>query len=64
MADYYDLLEVSRNATPEEIKKAYRRLAREHHPDINPDDPEAEARFKEITEAYQRWEELEKLLMN
>ena len=53
MADYYELLEVSRNATPEEIKKAYRRLAREHHPDINPDDPEAEARFKEMAKAYE-----------
>ncbi len=50
--DYYELLGVSRDASQEEIKKAYRRLARENHPDANPDDPEAEARFKEISEAY------------
>ncbi|MGC7880316.1 DnaJ domain-containing protein, partial [Desulforudis sp. 1190] len=41
-----------RNASPEEIKKAYRKLARKYHPDANKDDPDAEARFKEIAEAY------------
>ena len=51
--DYYELLGVSRTATAEEIKKAYRRLAREHHPDVNPDDAESEARFKEIAKAYE-----------
>jgi molecular chaperone DnaJ len=51
--DYYELLGVSRQATAEEIKKAYRRLAREHHPDVNPDDAESEARFKEIAKAYE-----------
>jgi len=51
--DYYELLGVSRDATEDEIKRAYRRLARQHHPDANPDDPEAEARFKEITLAYE-----------
>lgn len=50
--DYYELLEVSREATADELKKAYRRLARQYHPDTNPDDPEAEARFKQISEAY------------
>ncbi|MDQ4095350.1 MAG: molecular chaperone DnaJ [Actinomycetota bacterium] len=52
MADHYAVLGVARNASPEEIKKAYRRLAREHHPDANPGDPAAEERFKQITHAY------------
>lgn len=51
--DHYEVLGVSRNATTVEIKRAYRRLARSHHPDANHDDPEAEERFKEITRAYE-----------
>lgn len=51
--DYYELLEVEKNATEDEIKRAYRRLARAHHPDANDGDPAAEARFKEITLAYE-----------
>lgn len=51
--DYYEILGVPRNATLEEIKKAYRNLALKYHPDRNPDDPEAEEKFKEISEAYQ-----------
>ena len=51
--DYYQILGVPRNASPNEIKSAYRRLARRHHPDVNPDDPAAEARFKEINEAHE-----------
>ncbi|MFW5801012.1 MAG: DnaJ domain-containing protein, partial [Spirochaeta sp.] len=51
--DYYEVLGVSKSATPEEIKKAYRKLAVQNHPDKNPGDSEAEARFKEATEAYE-----------
>ena len=50
--DYYEVLEVNRNASETEIKKAYRRLAIKYHPDKNPDDHQAEDSFKEITEAY------------
>jgi molecular chaperone DnaJ len=51
--DYYEVLGVARTATPEELKRAYRKLALQFHPDRNPDDPQAEARFKEINEAYE-----------
>jgi molecular chaperone DnaJ len=51
--DYYDILEVSRSASTEEIKKAYRKMALKYHPDKNPDDPEAESKFKEAAEAYE-----------
>jgi molecular chaperone DnaJ len=50
--DYYKTLGVERKATADEIKKAYRKLARRYHPDRNPDDKDAEARFKEISQAY------------
>jgi molecular chaperone DnaJ len=51
--DYYATLGVSRNAKPEEIRKAYRHLARKHHPDVNPNNKAAEERFKQISEAYE-----------
>ena len=51
--DYYEVLGVSRDADLPQIKKAYRKLARELHPDVNSNDPECEEKFKEATEAYE-----------
>jgi curved DNA-binding protein len=51
--DYYKILGVDKKASDKEIKKAFRRLARQHHPDMNPDNPRAEERFKEINEAHE-----------
>ena len=58
--DYYEVLGVSKQATPADIKKAYRKLAVANHPDRNPDDKEAEANFKEINEAYEILSDREK----
>jgi molecular chaperone DnaJ len=52
-SDPYAVLGVSRSAAPDEIKSAYRKLARRYHPDVNPGDSSAEEKFKEVSEAYQ-----------
>lgn len=58
--NYYDILGVSKKADDKEIKAAYRRLARQYHPDVNPNNPEAERKFKEIGEAYETLKDPEK----
>jgi len=58
--DYYEVLGLDRSASNEEIKRAYRRLARQHHPDVNPNDPDSEERFKEVVEAYEALSDAER----
>ena len=50
--DYYEVLGLQKGASEDEIKKAFRQLAKKYHPDLNPGDKEAEAKFKEVNEAY------------
>ena len=50
--DYYEVLGISKGATDDEIKKAYRKMAKMYHPDLHPDDPQAAEKFKEASEAY------------
>ncbi|MCJ7729053.1 MAG: DnaJ domain-containing protein, partial [Sedimentisphaerales bacterium] len=58
--DYYEVLGVSKNASADEIKRAYRRMAIKCHPDKNPNDKEAETKFKECAEAYEVLSDTEK----
>lgn len=58
--DYYGILGVNKNATQDDIKKAYKKLARKHHPDLNPNDPGAQKRFQEINEANEVLSDAEK----
>ena len=58
--DYYEVLGVNRDASDEEIKKAYRKLAMKHHPDRNPDNPKSEEHFKEAKEAYETLSDTQK----
>ena len=51
--DYYEILGVNKNSSADDIKRAYRRMAMKYHPDKNPDNAEAEAKFKECAEAYE-----------
>ena len=59
--DYYNVLKVGRNATDDDLKKAYRKLAMKWHPDKNPNNKEAKANFNQISEVYEVWNLVQKL---
>lgn len=61
--NYYDILGISADASQEEIREAYRRMAKKYHPDANPDNPESEERFKQVNEAYRTLSDLHKRTM-
>ena len=58
--DYYEVLGIDKSASADDIKKAYRKLAKKYHPDLNPDDKEAEVHFNELNEAYEVLSDVQK----
>ena len=62
--DFYEVLGLSKGAGDDEIKKAYRKLAKKYHPDMNPGDKEAEVKFKEVNEAYSILSDAEKKILH
>jgi len=63
MKNYYEILQIPRNASNNQIKAAFRRLARQYHPDYNPNDPEAVTKFREIEQAYRVLSDKEKSMI-